>query len=64
MYLDRQPMAFKLPFFGFFAKRAGYLSVKELPYMNFFKEVNKFLGEGVNVILFLEGTRAANKKLR
>ncbi|VAX36103.1 hypothetical protein MNBD_UNCLBAC01-995 [hydrothermal vent metagenome] len=54
---------FKLPFFGFFAKRAGYLSVKELSHEDFSKEVSKLLEEGVNIISFPEGTRATHKKL-
>jgi len=54
---------FKLPFFGFFAKLAGYLSVREMSCEDFSREMTKLLNDKVNVISFPEGTRANNNKL-
>jgi len=54
---------FRLPFFGFFAKLAGYLSVREMSYEDFSQQITKFLDDKVNIISFPEGTRARDKKL-
>jgi len=54
---------FKLPFFGIFAKLAGYLSVREMSYDDFSQQVTRLLNDKVNVISFPEGTRARNNTL-
>lgn len=54
---------FRLPFFGIFAKLAGYLSVREMSYDDFSQQVTKLLNDKVNVISFPEGTRARNNRL-
>jgi len=54
---------FKIPILGFFAKLAGYLSVRELPIEEFMQRANKLLNQGVSIIGFPEGTRSGNKKM-
>jgi len=53
---------FKLPVLGICAKKAGYLSVKEMPFEMFLSKMKKLIEEGVNVIAFPEGTRSNSPK--
>jgi 1-acyl-sn-glycerol-3-phosphate acyltransferase len=55
---------FKLPVFGWGAKVAGYLSVKEMPYEEFLQKTSKLISEGVNIISFPEGTRSTEKEMK
>ncbi len=53
---------FKLPVWGFFARFAGYLSVRELPFEEFSSKACKLLNDGVSIIVFPEGTRSSSKQ--
>lgn len=53
---------FKLPIWGFFARFAGYLSVRQMPFEEFSAKACKLLNEGVSIIVFPEGTRSGNKQ--
>lgn len=50
---------FRLPVLGFFARRAGYLSVNEMPVEEFYAKAGRLLADGVSLVAFPEGTRAA-----
>jgi 1-acyl-sn-glycerol-3-phosphate acyltransferase len=52
---------FKLPILGQFARWAGYLSVNEMPYEEFFVRAVRYLQEGVSIVVFPEGTRSSSK---
>ena len=54
---------FRVPFLGFIAKFAGYLSVREIPFEEFFQKSCKLIKEGVSIAVFPEGTRSRNKSL-
>lgn len=49
---------FKIPLLGFFARLAGYLSVKEMPFEVFSRRCGQLLDQGVSIIAFPEGTRS------
>jgi len=49
---------FKIPILGWFAKWAGYLSVREMPFEVFLQITSNLLREGVSMAAFPEGTRA------
>jgi len=50
---------FRLPVLGFFARCAGYLSVNEMPVEEFYARAGRLLADGVCLVAFPEGTRAA-----
>jgi 1-acyl-sn-glycerol-3-phosphate acyltransferase len=50
---------FRLPVLGFYARRAGYLSVNEMPVEEFYEKAGRLLTDGVSLVAFPEGTRAA-----
>ena len=54
---------FKLPVLGFFAKRAGYLSIREMPPEEFMERCEKLLGQGVSIAAFPEGTRSTTREM-
>lgn len=54
---------FKLPVLGFFAKFAGYLSIREMPTEEFMQRGTAYLEEGVSLAAFPEGTRAAGREM-
>ena len=54
---------FKIPVLGFFAKLAGYLSIREMPTEEFLDRAAILLEQGVSVIAFPEGTRSGNRKM-
>ncbi len=49
---------FHLPILGWFAKWAGYLSVKEMPFEAFAEAAAGRLEQGINIAAFPEGTRS------
>ena len=54
---------FRIPVLGFMAKFAGYLSIKEMDYNDFFETVCKLLKQGVCIAAFPEGTRSGCNKM-
>ena len=54
---------FKLPVLGFFARLAGYLSIREMPASEFMHRSAKLLSEGVSIVAFPEGTRSGSRKM-
>jgi len=54
---------FKLPILGQFARWAGYLSVNEMPYEEFFTRAVRYVEEGVSVVVFPEGTRSSSRAM-
>lgn len=54
---------FRIPVLGLFAKVAGYLNVKNLPYEEFLAKAGKLLREGVSLVFFPEGTRSGGKAM-
>ncbi len=54
---------FRLPVFGFFGPRAGYLSVREMPVDAFFERAGALLRDGVSIGAFPEGTRSRDGKV-
>jgi 1-acyl-sn-glycerol-3-phosphate acyltransferase len=49
---------FKIPVLGWFAKWAGYLSVREMPFEEFSECASGYLRQGISMAAFPEGTRA------
>ncbi len=49
---------FHLPVLGWFAKWAGYLSVREMPFERFSETAARYLEQGINIAAFPEGTRS------
>jgi len=54
---------FRLPVLGFAAKLAGYLSVRELPFEEFFKRTSRLINDGVCIASFPEGTRSRDNSM-
>ncbi len=54
---------FKLPLLGWSAKKAGYLSVKEMPHEEFLNKTTKLIQDGVTIASFPEGTRARDREM-
>ena len=54
---------FRLPVFGFFARWAGYLSVREMDPDDFFAQAGALLRDGVCLGVFPEGTRSKDGRM-
>ena len=54
---------FKMPILGQFARWAGYLSVNEMPYEEFFSRAARYVEEGISIVVFPEGTRSSSKAM-
>lgn len=54
---------FKLPVLGFFARFAGYLSIREMPSEEFMQRGATYLKQGVSIAAFPEGTRASDREM-
>ena len=54
---------FRLPVWGAFARWAGYLSVREMPFEGFKAKVVEFLEQGVSIAAFPEGTRSGSREM-
>ena len=54
---------FKVPVLGFFARMAGYLSIREIPIEEFMCRSSELISQGVSVISFPEGTRSGSLKM-
>lgn len=54
----------KLPFWGFFARRGGYLNIDRLAFEEFRAEVCRELALGVSIVSFPEGTRSGAKAMK
>lgn len=59
--VNRWPM--HLPVWGIVARLAGYLSIREMPVEAFLARAGNLLREGVSIVVFPEGTRAAGYAL-
>jgi 1-acyl-sn-glycerol-3-phosphate acyltransferase len=54
---------FRIPWLGWVAKTAGYLSVREMQIEKFLAAGTQALADGVSVIAFPEGTRSGSRSL-
>lgn len=55
---------FKIPLLGWIAKRAGYLSVRSMPFEEFSEKALRLLEEGVSIAAFPEGSRSTEREMR
>jgi 1-acyl-sn-glycerol-3-phosphate acyltransferase len=53
----------RIPFFGAWARYAGYLSVNEMPVEEFFASAQRLLAEGCSLVVFPEGHRSASRRM-
>ena len=61
MAVNGWPM--RLPFFGFFARKAEYIDVTRQSYEETREQTLKALAEGYSVVAFPEGTRSGSKEM-
>jgi 1-acyl-sn-glycerol-3-phosphate acyltransferase len=54
---------FRIPILGFFARGAGYLSIREMPFDEFVQRAGKLLEEGASIACFPEGTRSGSRRM-
>lgn len=54
---------FKLPIYGIFARLAGYLNIRQMPFESFLAQGKELLAQGVAIVGFPEGTRSTNLKM-
>ena len=54
---------FRIPVLGIFARWAGYLSVREMPFEEFSRKAIELLGQGVSIVVLPEGTRSGDKTM-
>ncbi len=54
---------FRLPILGPLARRAGYLSIREMSFAEFNASVGRNLKNNVSILAFPEGTRSASRRL-
>ncbi|MFW6414717.1 MAG: lysophospholipid acyltransferase family protein [Thermodesulfobacteriota bacterium] len=54
---------FRIPFLGIIARKAGYLSVNEMPFEEFKSKAIQTLHDDVSIAVFPEGTRSESKKM-
>lgn len=59
--VNRWPM--RLPFFGHFARLAGYLDITQMPYESIRARTAECVAEGGLVIAFPEGTRSGSREM-
>ena len=52
---------FRLPVLGFFARCAGYLSVRQMPPEEFIARAARYVAQGVSIAAFPEGTRSGSR---
>ena len=53
----------RLPFFGFFARRGGYIDTTKLSYEEARDRMGRMLERGVSVAAFPEGTRSGSRRM-
>jgi 1-acyl-sn-glycerol-3-phosphate acyltransferase len=54
---------FKIPFYGYFAKKGEYISVHDLTHKEFLNECARLLKQNVSIAAFPEGTRSGGSKM-
>lgn len=54
---------FHIPILGWFAKWAGYLSVREMPFDLFSATASRYLEQGAGIAAFPEGTRSGEEAM-
>lgn len=54
---------FRIPVLGFMARKAGYLSVREMTIGEFVARGTALLREGVSLVVFPEGTRSGGREM-
>lgn len=54
---------FRIPILGAYAKFAGYLNIRMIPPEQFKQSASQLLNDGVSIVFFPEGTRAATAKM-
>jgi len=54
---------FRIPILGFFARGAGYISIREMPIEEFYSRAGKLLEEGASIACFPEGTRSGSRRM-
>ncbi len=54
---------FRIPLIGYIARKAGYLSIRQMAYDDFKARVGAYLAQGVSVVAFPEGTRSASRRM-
>ena len=59
--VNKWPM--RLPVWGFMARHAGYLSIREMPVEAFLARASELLAQGVAIVSFPEGTRAQGREV-
>lgn len=58
-----QNWPFKIPCYGYFMKKAGYINTAKLSADEILQQSKHFLQQGVSIVIFPEGTRSATQKL-
>lgn len=54
---------FRLPLYGFFAKKGEYISIFDLTFEELQKRCSELFAKDVSIAVFPEGTRSGNKKV-
>jgi 1-acyl-sn-glycerol-3-phosphate acyltransferase len=54
---------FKIPFYGYFAKKAEYISIHDIDYEKLQTECSNLIRDGISIAAFPEGTRSGNSKV-
>ncbi len=54
---------FRLPVLGWYARWAGYLSIMDMPFAEFFQRSVVLLEEGASIVAFPEGTRSGSRQM-
>ena len=53
----------KLPFFGFFARRVGYLDITNMSYEELLTAMRELVAENTHLMAFPEGTRSGSRRM-